>query len=157
MNNEKSNLLIKNGVAAMIVALFGGFILIWSMIKGISLSPLPFFIDFTIPGTPAGWRTFHLGMLLNGLMAILLGATMRLLVITERGQSIVCWGTVFAIWANCVFYLFGMFAPNHGLTLGTNHVGEGNLAGAIAFLPALIGAVTLIAALIVLFRSRFRD
>jgi hypothetical protein len=47
-----------------------------------------------------------------------------------------------------------MFGHNHGLTLGDNRLGPGNWAGAMAFIPAIVGAVTLLAALIVMLRAR---
>lgn len=50
-----------------------------------------------------------------------------------------------------------MFAPNHGLTLQDNRLGEASLAGALAFAPALVGAITLIWALLVVLRSEPRD
>jgi hypothetical protein len=46
-----------------------------------------------------------------------------------------------------------MFAPNHGITLEANVLGEASMAGAIAFFPALLGAITSIYALFVLLFS----
>lgn len=157
MNTLYSHRLIKNGILAMLFSLVAGFMLIFSMLGAISLSPLPIFIDASIPGTPQGWRIVHLGMMMNGLMAILLGASLRWLSVSTRGAAIVSWGTIIAIWGNFTFYLFGMFAPNHGLTWQTNRLGEANLAGAIAFFPALLGAVTLFVALIVLLQAKPKD
>lgn len=157
MTNTGSNLLIKNGLAAMFVALVGGFMLTFSMLGGISLSPLPVFFGVELPGTVAGWRAVHLGMLMNGIMAIALGLALRRLLVTERGEQIVVWGTLVAVWGNFCFYLFSMFGQNHGLSLGTNRLGEGNWAGALAFLPALVGAVTLMTAIVLLLRAEPAD
>jgi hypothetical protein len=149
-----SHRLIKNGIAAMIVALLGGFMLTFSMLGGISLSPLPIFISYTLPGTVPGWRAVHLGMMLNGMMAVLLGLALRWLLVSARGAAIVAWGTIIAVWGNFCFYLFSMFGFNHGLTLGDNRLGPGNWAGALAFLPAIVGAVTLLVALFVMVRAK---
>ncbi len=154
MAHASSNLLVKNGLAAMIVALIGGFMLTFSMLGGISLSPLPMFFGVEIPGTAAGWRAVHLGMLMNGMMAIVLGLALRWRTVTPRGEALVTWGVLIAIWGNFCFYLFSMFGQNHGLTMGDNRLGPGNWAGALAFLPAIVGAVTLIVALVVLFRAK---
>ncbi len=70
MHHQDSNSLIKHGLAAMMVALMAGMCLIFAMIGGISLSPLPVFLEWTIPGTVQGWRAVHIGMLMNGMMAI---------------------------------------------------------------------------------------
>ena len=156
MNTLHSHRLVKNGIVAMLISMLAGFMLIFSMIGAISFSPLPL-IDASIPGTPQGWRMVHLGMMMNGLMAILLGLSLRWLIVTARGAAIVSWGTIITIWGNFTFYLFGMFAPNHGVTLQANRLGEANLAGVIAFFPALLGAVTLFVVLIILLRAKPKD
>ncbi|MFM9935900.1 MAG: hypothetical protein ACKVOL_06840, partial [Novosphingobium sp.] len=66
-------LLVRNGLAALLVALVAGFGLVFALIGGISLSPIPVFFAWAIPGTMAGWRTVHIGMLTNGIMGIALG------------------------------------------------------------------------------------
>jgi hypothetical protein len=157
MTTLYSHRLIKNGILAMLFSLVAGFMLIFSMLGAISLSPLPVFIDASIPGTPQGWRVVHLGMMMNGLMAVLLGLSLRWVSVTTREAAIVSWGTIIAIWGNFTFYFFGMFAPNHGVTFQSNRLGEANLAGAIAFFPAFLGAVTLFIALIVLLRAKTKD
>ncbi|WP_428310009.1 hypothetical protein [Hydrocarboniphaga sp.] len=137
----------------MFVALLAGFCLVFSMVGGISLSPLPIVIDYVIPGSAAGWRMVHLGMMMNGMMALLLGCVLDRCDATDRSAALVGWGTIIAVWGNFCFYLFGMFAPNHGVSLQDNPLGAANWAGTLAFFPALIGAITLMMAVIVLLRS----
>lgn len=149
-----SHLLLKNGLLVMILGLFGGFGLVFSMMQAISFSPLPIIIDYAFPGSPEGWRMFHLGMLLNGLMAVVVGLALRSFDLTPATSTVATWGTLIAIWGNFCFYLFGMFAPNHGLSLQGNRLGEASLAGTLAFVPAFIGALTLIVALFALLKSR---
>ncbi len=43
-----------------------------------------------------------------------------------------------------------MFAANKGLSMHQSPLGEPSLASALAFIPAIIGAITLAAALVVL-------
>jgi hypothetical protein len=154
MHHHDSNRMIKHGIVAMLVALAAGMCLIFAMIGGISLSPIPVFFEWKIPGSVQGWRAVHIGMLMNGMMAILLGVTGRFVVVSNLRAVIVCWGTIIAIWGNFCFYLFGMFAPNHGLTTGANKLGEANLPAMLAFYPAFIGIFTLSAALIVLLGAK---
>lgn len=154
MNADSCSLLFKHGLLAVLVALLAGFCLIFSMIGEISFSPLPFGIPIEMPGTPAGWRVVHLGMLLNGFMALIFGAVLRHLAFENKAPKRIALFTVIAVWGNFCFYIFGMFAPNHGVTMGGNRLGEGNWAGALAFLPALIGAVTLIYAVMAMMRGR---
>ena len=157
MQHHYSHKLMKHGLAAMLVGLIAGFLLIFSMLGGASLSPIPVFIDFNLPGTESGWRVVHLGTLLNGIMAIAIASAMRTVYLSEARARWVFLGTALAIWGNFSFYLFGMFAPNHGLTLEANRLGEASWAGALAFAPALLGAITLIMALLFVLRAESID
>lgn len=152
--HSSSHRLVKHGLAAMIVALLGGFMLTFEMLGGVSFSPLPIFIGMEMPGTVAGWKAVHLGMLMNGMMAIVLGLAIRVLAVEAAAANRVSWAVLIAVWGNFCFYLFAMFGQNHGLTLGDNRLGEGNWAGAAAFLPAILGAITLLYALVVLVRAK---
>ncbi len=157
MQNHYSHRLIKHGVLAMLVGLVAGFLLIFSMLGGASLSPLPVFIDFELPGTEKGWRVVHMGTLLNGIMAVAIACAMRTVYLTDGKARWVFIGTALAIWGNFSFYLFGMFAPNHGLTIEANRLGEASWAGVLAFAPALLGAITLISALVAVLRAESID
>ena len=59
MHPHASHRLIRHGIAAMIVALIGGFALTFEMLQGISLSPLPVFLEYDLPqlGLKAGEYT----------------------------------------------------------------------------------------------------
>jgi hypothetical protein len=149
MKHHTSNRLIKNGAVAMLIGMAGGFGLIFAMIGGISLSPIPVFFELEILGSIQGWRMLHTGMLMNGMMAILLGLVLRFYVVSNLGVSVLGLGTITAIWGNFCFYLFGMFAPNHGVTTHANRLGDVNLPALLAFFPAFVGIFTLVAALIV--------
>lgn len=157
MTSITSAALIKHGLAALLVALIGGFMLTFEMLGGISFSPMPVFIEYDLPGTVAGWRAVHLGMLMNGMMAIVLGMVVRLFVLADGSANTVRWCVLVAIWGNFCFYLFSMFGYNHGLSIGANRLGEGNWAGAAAFIPAIVGAVTLLTAVIVLLRAPLKS
>ncbi|MBW2942258.1 hypothetical protein [Zhongshania aquimaris] len=157
MQRHYSISLIRHGLAAILVSLVTGFVLIFSMLGGASLSPIPVLIEFTVPGSTAGWRTVHIGMMMNGIMAVALGCAMRAVYLNDTQGFRVFMGTIIAVWANFMFYLFGMFAPNRGLTLESNVLGEASLAGALAFFPALIGAVTLFYAVISMLRAEPSD
>ena len=52
------------------------------------------------------------------------------------------WLVVLDGWANVIFYLFGNFAENRGLSFGPNHFGPASINGAIALAGAyLFGAI----------------
>lgn len=156
MSDRTSESLVRHGLVAILVALAGGFMLTFKMLGGVSFSPLPLFLEVELPGTTGGWRAVHLGMLMNGMLAIVLGLAVRRFLLADAAASRIRLGVLVAVWGNFCFYLFSMFGDNHGLTLGGNRLGAGNWAGALAFLPALVGAVTLIVAVVTLLRAPMR-
>lgn len=151
-----SNRLIKHGAVLMLASLFGGFFLGFALTGGIGLSPLPFFIEADV-GDMDAWRRMHSGAMMNGVMAVAIGLAMRHLQFAGNGAAIVSWGTMAALYGNLCFYVFSVLAPNRGLGIGDNIQGEGNIFGALAYLPALVGAIGLIWALIVYLRTPIRQ
>jgi hypothetical protein len=149
-------LLQQNGLAALLVGFVGGFVLVAAILGGISASPLPLFLKVAVPGTVRGWLGFHLGMLLNGMMALILAAVFQTRRAPPRRSAVIAWGIVIAIWGNCAFYLFTMFAPNRGLTAEGNAFGSASLAGYLAFFPALAGAMSVILSVWLMLRSPLR-
>ncbi|MEL6862189.1 MAG: hypothetical protein AAGL11_10140 [Pseudomonadota bacterium] len=153
MLTKYQRLMIMNGLIICLLGLIGGFFLLFSVIGGISLSPLPIFIDHQIPGTSAQWRAVHVGNIMNGLMAIVFALLMVKLDLSEGGKKLVSYGTVATVWGNASFYIFGIFSPNKGLSLGDNPVGDGNWAGVIAFAPAFIVAFVLMIIVVTMVRA----
>jgi hypothetical protein len=143
----------QNGLLAIFVGLVGGFVLVASLIGGISASPLPIFLSIKVPGSSSGWLSFHLGMLMNGMMALLLERILNSRSVSHLKSSAICWGVIIAVWGNCAFYLFTMFAPNRGLTSDANTFGAASLSGYLAYFPALAGAIGLMLATILLLLS----
>ena len=113
----------QNGLLAVFIGLVGGFVLVASLIGGISASPFPLFVSLHVPGTSSGWLSFHLGMLMNGMMALLLERTLINRAVSSLKSAMICWGVIIAVWGNGAFYLFSMFASNRGLTSDANVFG----------------------------------
>ena len=136
--------IIQHGLIILIIGLLGGFLLAYSVMGYISFPPLPFTIDVQVPGTTAAWRAVHTGNIMNGLMAIILAGLFWVCDLTKKAQNWISWSLLFVIYGNCIFYVGAVFAPNRGLAIGDNAAGEGNLAGAIAFVPAVAAAYVLL-------------
>ena len=147
----------RNGLAGMLAGFAAGFGVVAVKIGGLSGAPLPFFIPVSLPGSAQGWLVLHLGMILNGMMAVMLANALRGMAVAPGRAAIICWGVVAAVWGNGAFYLFSMFAPNHGLTPGANALGAASLAGQLAYYPALVGAVGIIVALCLMIAAREAD
>lgn len=136
--------IIQNGLGVILVGLIGGFFLGWHVIGHVSFPPLPIRIDYEVPGTAASWRAVHTGNVMNGIMALGFAATLPWFDLSKRLANTVSWIIAGVVWGNSVFYLAAVFAPNHGLSMGDNAAGAGNIAGIIAYVPAIAAAYALI-------------
>lgn len=136
--------IIQNGLGVILFGLIAGFFLGWNVIGYISFPPLPIEIDYAIPGTTASWRAVHTGSIMNGIMALVLAALFSWCDLSKLLAGRISWLIVVVIWGNAIFYLAAVFAPNRGLSWGSNAAGEGNVAGIIAYIPAIIAAYALI-------------
>tara|TARA_Y100000385_G_scaffold195869_1_gene202726 strand:- start:3699 stop:4181 length:483 start_codon:yes stop_codon:yes gene_type:complete len=136
--------IIQHGLGVILFGLIGGFFLGWNVIGKITFPPFPIEIDYAIPGTTAAWRAVHTGSIMNGIMALVLAALFSWCDLSKTLAERISWTIITVIWGNSIFYLAAVFAPNHGLSWGSNAAGEGNIAGIIAYIPAIIAAYALI-------------
>jgi biotin transporter BioY len=90
---------------------------------------------------------------MNGMMAIVFAFVIGSIDIEKQAKKIIAYGTVATIWGNAIFYIVGVLAPNHGITLGDNRLGESNWAGVVAFIPAYIVALVLIYVVVTLIKA----
>lgn len=81
----------QNDLLAIFIGLIGGFVLVASLIGGISASPFPFFVSLHVQGTSRGWLSFHLGMLMNGMMALVLERTLNTRAVSRLKSATICW------------------------------------------------------------------
>lgn len=148
--------MIGHAALVMIVALLGGFALMFALLGEIAIWPVPWTGEVEMPGSVRGWRAAHIGGLLNGVMMLAVALCLPLLEMSQRRERAVGWAMIFTGWANTVFYVFGNLAPNRGLSGGTNALGEGSLAGLMAYVPAALATVITISALAAVAGSALR-
>ncbi len=131
----------------------GGFFFTFSLLKEIAPLPLPWSIQIEIPGDPAKWRAVHTGNILNGLLAIIYALVLPYLALTDRLIRWTSVGLVAVVYGNAAFYLFGVMAPNRGLSVAGSRFGEGDIFGFLAFMPAYIVAFVAIIVTVMLIRA----
>lgn len=144
--------MIFHGALVIAVGLVAGFGLLFELLGAVEIWPLPG-MRADLPGTVRGWQAAHVGGILNGVMVLSAAACLQLLRLTERAARGIALALIFTGWANTVFYWFGNLAPNRGLSGGSNALGEGTLAGFIAYVPAALATVVTLAAMLALARS----
>lgn len=148
-------LLMANGMLVLLIGLIAGIMLTFSLLDAVTLWPLPAW-EVDIPGSTRGWQAAHVGGILNGVMLSGIALIMLKLELVGRDAYWVGWGMIITGWANTVFYWVGNLAANRGLSVESTPFGEGDIAGAIAFLSGGAGMVLAIVAVIILAVAGFR-
>ena len=135
-----SNLVIANGMTVLIIGLIAGVMLVFSMLGGVGLWPFPIWA-VEVPGTVRGWSAAHVGGILNGVMLAVLAVLMTRLELEGKAAFWVGWGLIITGWANTIFYWAGNLSANRGLSVTETPYGQGDLAGALAFLGGGSGMI----------------
>lgn len=138
-----------HGVLMIMATLLGGVGYWMFLLGGYELIP-GYILHFGLPGTADGWRRAHTGPAMNGLMVIAVAAVLPAMGFTERKAKCLGWLVVADGWSNVVFYFFGNFAPNRGLSFGPNVFGDGTLFGVIALAPAYLFGVIAVGVLAII-------
>mgnify|MGYP001107066125 CR=1 FL=1 len=119
--------------AEVFIGLVAGVMLIFFMLGGVGLWPLPI-AEVNVPGTARGWTAAHVGGILNGVMIATIAVLMRHLEMIGKAAFWVGWGLIITGWANTIFYWAGNMSSNRGLSVAATPYGPGDMAGAVAFL-----------------------
>ncbi|XAT59602.1 hypothetical protein GN278_01435 [Rhodobacteraceae bacterium Araon29] len=143
-NISQTRRLIRHGLMVIFVGLLCGFGLGFAINGEVGFSPIPITFDYTMAAEPRAWRSAHVGAITNGMMSLLFAAVLPFLALQSRAAQKVVTGTIIVIWGNTIFYVAALWAPNRGLSFGATDAGPGNLAGAVAYIPAVIAAVLLL-------------
>ena len=135
-----SKLAIANGMVVLFIGLIAGVMLVFSMLGGVGLWPLPI-VEVDVRGTARGWTAAHVGGILNGVMIAVLAVLMSRLEMTGKAAFWVGWGLIITGWANTIFYWAGNMSANRGLSVTATPYGPGDVAGALAFLGGGFGMI----------------
>ena len=151
-----SKLVILNGLAVLFIGLVAGVMLVFAMLGGVGLWPLPI-MEVDVPGTARGWTAAHVGGILNGVMIAVLALLMGQLEMAGKPAFWVGWGLIITGWANTIFYWAGNMSENRGLSVTATPFGPGDLAGALAFLGGGFGMIFTFIAVILLARAAWKN
>lgn len=149
-----ANRLIGHGMLVLLLGLIAGVMLIFSLLDAVTLWPLPAW-EVAIPGSTRGWQAAHVGGIVNGVMMAGVALLMIRFELTDSRAFWVGRGMIVMGWGNTVFYWAGNLAANRGLSVARTPFGEGDIAGALAFLGGGVGMVFTFIAVIILARSAF--
>lgn len=136
-------LMIGNALLVILAAMLAGFMLGFGLIGGLEVLPGQI-VQMPYYGTAEGWARAHSGGVTNGLLIIGVALAMPLVPLGPGMQKLTAYGFIYIGWANTAFYWFGNASANRALSFGDNPLGPTNLAGAVGFGAALIGALLII-------------
>ena len=154
-SNLLSKLAIAHGMAVLFIGLLAGVMLIFSLLGGIGLWPLPIVV-FDVPGTTRGWTAAHVGGILNGVMIAAMATLISHLKMKGKSAWWVGYGLIITGWANTLFYWAGNVSSNRGLSVVDTPYGPGDVAGALAFLGGGFGMVFTFIAVFLIGRAAWR-
>jgi hypothetical protein len=147
-------LMIANAGLVLLLGMLMGIPFTFHLTGEIALWPLPFSIDFQIPGSERGWRAAHVGNIANGTMLLAVAAVFHRVKLSDGLRRALAWTLIVTAWGNAVFYLMAAaFTTGRALTFGANRFGGGDWFNSIGYLAAMTGVVAVIFGLVVLVRG----
>lgn len=154
MKKQQRNM-VGHGTVILLVGMLTGFGLLVSLLGGMELIPGTI-ISFSIPGDPGAWARAHLGGMLNGMLIMLVAVLITTLSLSARVAGHLYWMLVGTGYANTLFYLAALLAPNRALSFADNQFGESSIFAVIGLLPALVFVVVSIIAITMLAVNAFK-
>lgn len=142
---SSQRLLVGHGALVLILAFIIGFGFLFFLLGDIRLWPIPWVIDYQMPGTYDAWRMAHMEGITNGFGLWLLAAVLPLLNLSAKISRRIAIGMIITAWTIVVASVFDPLFPNaRGLAL----TGETSLANDVAFLLFAIGIGIVIAIMV---------
>nr|AEO27340.1 hypothetical protein [Pseudomonas sp. 19-rlim] len=143
--NKKQRNMVGHGAIILLIGMLMGFGLLISLLGGLEFIPGSI-VEFAIPGDPGAWARAHVGGMLNGILIILVAILIAMLNLSARLAYHLKWMLVGTGYANTLFYLAALLAPNRALSFADNRFGESNIFAVVGLLPALVFVVASVVA-----------
>jgi hypothetical protein len=140
------SLLVVNGAAGVLVGLLGGMAFVFNILRFIEVFPLVPRIQKQVPGTEAAWRAAHTGPIMNGMLAMGIGASGSMIELTPRAQRGLVAAMILTLWGNVVGYNVAAIGGERGLS---PHGGRLNNLAYFSFFAAAISALVALPLMII--------
>jgi hypothetical protein len=148
------SLLVLHGASAALVGLLGGLGFLFNILRFIEIVPFVPRIRRQVPGTEAAWRAAHTGPIMNGLLAIGVGASGSMIELNPRAQRGLVATLIVTLWGNVIGYNAAAVGGERGLT---PRGGPLNKVAYVGFLAAAISVLVSVPLMIVGVRRHRRD
>ncbi|VVQ15311.1 styrene-oxide isomerase StyC [Pseudomonas fluorescens] len=154
--NKQLRSMLGHGTVILLIGMLLGVGLLASLLGGMELIPGSI-IAFGIPGDPGAWARAHVGGMLNGMLIMLVAVVIAALKLSARVTRHLSWMLVGTGYANSLFYLAALVAPNRALSFADNKFGQSSLFAVIGLVPALVFVVASIVAIAILSVNTFKS
>ena len=142
---KSQRLLVGHGALVLLFAFVIGFGFVFFLIGDIRLWPIPWVIDYQMPGTYDAWRMAHMEGITNGFGLWLLAAVLPLLNLSVKTSRRIAIGMIITAWTIVIASTIDPLFPNaRGLELTS----ESTLLNDVAFLLFVIGIGIVIAIMV---------
>ena len=150
---QHRSLLALHGAAGVLVGLLGGLGFLFNILRFIEIFPFVPRIQKQVPGTEAAWRAAHTGPIMNGVLAIGVGASGSMIELSPRVQRRLVAAVILMVWGNVVGYNAAAMGGERGLT---PRGGPLNNVAYFSFLTAGISALVAVPLMIIGLRRHRR-
>lgn len=140
--------MIANGLLVMLVSMFAGFMLMFSLLGGFEIWPGKV-LEFSVYGTTDGWVRAHSGGLTNALLVMAIAFALPHINVSAFQEKFLAYGFIYVAWSFTVFYWLGNASANRALTFGDNQLGESSMVSVLGFLPGLPSVVLVVVLLVI--------
>mgnify|MGYP000095719680 CR=1 FL=1 len=142
---RQKQLLIGNGALIMLFGCLIGLAFVFFLIGKIALWPIPGEIIYQLPGTYDAWRMAHMEGLVNGIMLMVVAASIHLIPFSEKMLSKISLGLIVIAWANPTASLMdALFENSRGLEMAAPFF---NTFAYLLFLPTGLLTLAILAAI----------
>jgi len=115
MTEKDQRTLVAHGALVFLLGMAAGFPFAFEILGRFELWPLPWTVEFDMPGDLRGWRMAHLEGILNGLLLISVAAVGSHLRLGTRGAAWVTRGLLVCAWGNILASWIGPLTETRGL------------------------------------------
>ncbi len=128
--------LVGHGALLLFIGGVIGFGFLFFLIGEIALWPIPWTLDWQLPGTYDAWRMAHMEGIVNGLVLWVAAALLPVMPFSPGGLGRLSWGLILLAWTIVLASaLDPLFPESRGLAFG------GPLTNQIAFFLFYVGVV----------------
>jgi len=151
MTEKDQRTLVAHGALVFLLGLAAGFPFAFEILGRFELWPVPWTIEFDMPGDLRGWRMAHLEGILNGLLLISVAAVGSHLRLGARGAAWVTRGLLVCAWGNILASWIGPLTETRGLAFSGI---SWNSLVYVLFVAAIIGVLGAMIAVFIGARAR---